>query len=159
MNIDLSLDKILDIWSDLEAALYGRNGYGGTVTEIYAYRCVNSEAAAFDTDRYRNAGAAGRNLTAILRRFVDQHQCVIGIQTGRDEFTPIDLDLTPVDAFDHRIHLEVVDTSQLGQDARLVLATATGQGLYDLVAKAFGVERNEAKRRMTLAAFGRTIES
>jgi hypothetical protein len=159
VNIDLSLDKILNVWADLEAALYGRNGYGGTVAEIYAYRCVNGETAAFEKIAIANTIVAGKNLTEILRRFMKHHQCVVGIETRPREFTPIDLDLMPIGAFDHRIHLEVVDTSRLGQDARFVLATATGQGLYDLVAKAFGVERIEAKRRMHLAAFGGKIES
>jgi len=154
-TIDLSTEKILDLWSELEAAYYGRNGYGGTVAEIYAYRCVSGEAADFDSYRDRNAVVAGANLTEILRRFARRHECVIGLQSGPDEFTTIDIANKSIGPFDHRIHLEIVDLSRLGQDAKFALATATGRGLYDLVAKAFHVGRDEAKRRLLATIYGK----
>lgn len=36
--INLSMVQALGIWSELEAAYYGKNGFGGTTAEIYAYR-------------------------------------------------------------------------------------------------------------------------
>jgi hypothetical protein len=35
--INISLPNALRIWSELEAAYYGDNKYGGTVAEIYAH--------------------------------------------------------------------------------------------------------------------------
>lgn len=35
---NLSMKQALDVWSELETALHGTNGYGGDVAEIYVYR-------------------------------------------------------------------------------------------------------------------------
>jgi hypothetical protein len=46
--LNISLPNALSIWSDLEAALYGVNNYGGTVAEIYAYRITPLSILAYD---------------------------------------------------------------------------------------------------------------
>lgn len=34
----LSMDQVLGVWSDLEQAYFGKNGYGGDTAELYLYR-------------------------------------------------------------------------------------------------------------------------
>src|SRR4029077_10071158 len=45
-DLDLPLDAVLGIWSELEAARLGKNGYGSTVAEIYAYRLIPEGVAS-----------------------------------------------------------------------------------------------------------------
>lgn len=37
---NLSMVQALSIWSDLEAAYYGKNGFGSNTAEIYIYRAM-----------------------------------------------------------------------------------------------------------------------
>jgi len=125
-GIDLPCEDAIGVWYDLERALAGKNGYGGVVAEIYAYRLVpqrlrGTADPAFITDaadviqaqaqekaaKAEVARAAGTNMTRLLRRFVDLHEgVVISIQEGRDEFRDLDIsqDFPP---FDWRVHLRV----------------------------------------------------
>jgi len=40
---DLSMTQALSIWSDLEAAYYGKNSFGSDTAEIYIYRLMPFE--------------------------------------------------------------------------------------------------------------------
>jgi hypothetical protein len=116
----LSIEATLGIWSELEAARCGKNGYGGTVAEIYAYRLLpglsplayRGVAGEQHEDRLACANTAGANLTTILRQFRSAYpSCQIGIEEGVRKFRALDLASEAVPSFDHRIHIEVLDSA------------------------------------------------
>jgi len=102
----------LGVWHDLARALAGKNGYGGDVAEIYAYRLVPPWLRPYNTTEEAEAQAplAGRNLTRILRRFADLHEgTTFEIEEGRGVFAAIDLGEGGAGCppFSHRVHLRV----------------------------------------------------
>ena len=103
-------ESSIGIWFDLERALEGKNGYGGDVAEIYAYRLVPGGIAKATSaaDAEEMAPVAARNLTWLVRRFVELHEDIeIGIENGPREFRPIDLRTEELPPFSHRIHIRV----------------------------------------------------
>jgi len=105
----LPFDQALGVWHDLEQALAGKNGYGGDVAEIYAYRLMPPSFKRSSTVQMEaQAPVVGRNLTRILRHFVELHEGVeIGIEEGRREFRAIDPHTEDHPPFSHRVHLRV----------------------------------------------------
>lgn len=133
--IELPVNQALGVWHDLERALAGKNGYGGDVAEIYAFRLVPAGITrlsdpSFITgvtevqarlDEAEVARIAARNLTLILRQFVDLHEGVeIGIEEGPREFRFFDPRVETVPPFAHRVHVRVRET----QRVRAVFAAA-----------------------------------
>ena len=111
------LDAAIGVWHDLDRALAGKNGYGGDVAEIYAYRLVPPRLRQRNTveEAEEQAPLAGRNLTQILRRFADLHEgTAFEIEEGRGVFVAIDLveGGAGCPAFSHRIHLRVSNVSR-----------------------------------------------
>jgi len=86
---DLTIRQAVSVWSDLERAYMGVNGYGGHTAEIYAYRLQtrNPSAEATSTSfsktaMFKHAAAeagteAGLNLTGLLDLFFETHECAI----------------------------------------------------------------------------------
>ena len=108
-GLGLSFDDAHGVWCELELALAGKNGYGGDVAEIYAYRLVPGGASAIAnaSKTEEQARLAGKNMTILLRGFADLHEgVVISIQESRGDFRRLDLaqDFPP---FDWRVHLRV----------------------------------------------------
>lgn len=113
--INLSMVQALDLWTDLEAALRGENGYGGDVAEIYAYRCgtrspaaivlPNSEIGA--KEKRADCLRAAASLVALCKHFEEKRDALIRIQrVGRKEMW---IGAWPRgELFDHRVHLRVV---------------------------------------------------
>lgn len=103
-DIELPVDQALGIWFDLERALEGKNGYGGDVAEIYAYRLVPPRHKGSTEEE--QARVAGRNLTRLLRYFVDLHR---GAEIeDADESRVIDPLAEDFPPFAHRTHLRVL---------------------------------------------------
>lgn len=107
MTADLTLNQALGVWSDLEAAYYGKSGYGGDTAEIYAFRIqpyrpsvelpntqLGAEAIA------EQAMIAGKNLHWLIDKFVDLHDCRIEV----DGQNPAIL----LGGFDYRCHVKVI---------------------------------------------------
>ena len=120
-DLDLPADAALGVWYDLERALAGKNGYGGDVAEIYAYRLVprrlrDKTDPAFITGateaeeqaaKVEAAHVAGVNMTRILRHFAELHERVLFAIAGRDGFRPLDLSSEEFPPFDWRVQLRV----------------------------------------------------
>jgi hypothetical protein len=114
---DPPLDATIGVWHDLEMALAGKNGYGGDVAEIYAYRLVPGGAQAFTEPPLSLSGSAakspqqailaGRNLTRLAKQFADLHHANIAIEEGQRDFRTIDFGCEELPPFDWRIHLRV----------------------------------------------------
>lgn len=51
MLVNISLPNALKIWSELEAAYYGKNGYGGYTAEIYASTITPLSGLALETSK------------------------------------------------------------------------------------------------------------
>jgi len=117
----LPFDQALGVWHDLEQALAGKNGYGGDVAEIYAYRLMPPSFKRCTVEEMEaQAPVVGRNLTRVLRHFVELHEGVeIGIEEGRREFRAIDPRVEELPPFSHRVHLRV------SQDKRARIAFAS----------------------------------
>jgi hypothetical protein len=130
---EFQLDEVLGVWMDLERALEGKNGFGGTVAEIYAYRLipvrhrdhyvegVGTVAAEDPWPLAKQAEVAGRNMTRLLRHFVELHE---GVEVAIEElselsesgvwvFRKIDPHEEDFPAFDHRVHLRVSRSSMI----------------------------------------------
>ena len=104
-----SVDAAISVWYDLERALAGKNGYGGNVAEIYAYRLVPGGVKAFPGPASKSpelAILAGRNLTRLVKQFVDLHHANVDIEE-RHGFRTIDFGCEELPPFDWRIHLRV----------------------------------------------------
>lgn len=105
-------EAAVGIWFDLERALEGKNGYGGDVAEIYAYRLLPEKHLnpfiLGESATNEIAAIAARNLTWIVRHFIELHRDIeIGIESGPREFRPIDLTAEAFPPFSHRIHIRV----------------------------------------------------
>jgi hypothetical protein len=123
---DLDLDQALGVWFDLERALEGKNGYGGDVAEIYAYRLVPPRFQHRSTvDAAEElAPLVGRNMTRLLRRFVELHEgAEIGIEDGPREFRAIDLRAEDFPPFAHRVHVRVTRVPQVRREFAIDLTT------------------------------------
>lgn len=110
VNDALTTDA-LGVWHELELALAGRNGFGGDVAEIYAYRLVPGGASALaavvgNPAVTENARLAGKNMTALLRRFAELHEGVVVSIEEREGFRVLD-PAEEFPPFDWRVHLQV----------------------------------------------------
>ena len=79
----ISIDQALDVWSELEAAYYGENGYGGNTAELYVYRLMPRAPGGPDPQAYLDANQA---LLHLLRRFKGVHpDAVITLYATRSD--------------------------------------------------------------------------
>lgn len=84
---NISMNQALSVWSELEQAYYGCNGYGGTTAEIYAYRiqsCNPSIAfgkeSVFGEQAIREqAEKAGTSLYHLIVKFRADRPCSIDV--------------------------------------------------------------------------------
>jgi hypothetical protein len=114
-------EESIGIWYELESALEGKNGYGGNVAEIYAYRLVpegaTGAAVAISEGKAGEAllaRTAAKNLTWFVRRFVELHDGVeIGIETDPRQFRVLDPRTEEFPPFSHRIHVRVSGAAQI----------------------------------------------
>lgn len=108
-DLNLPADDVIGVWDDLASALAGKNGYGGDVAEIYAYRLLPSPLRQQHTaeEAEKQAPIVGVNMTRLLRHFLERHDAVVAIEEGPDEFRPLDLDTEECPPFSWRVHLRV----------------------------------------------------
>lgn len=102
----IDIGEAVGVWHELELALEGKSSYNGTITEIYAYRLVPPRLSGC-TEGVR-AQIAGRNLTRLLRHFVELHAGV-DIEIERE---PLDL-VNGCPPFAHRVHLRLVQVRRI----------------------------------------------
>lgn len=115
----ISMTQALDVWSDLMAALYGENKYGGDIAEIYLYRLMTFSptlASSFEQgviERDMNNGGirgewlceivdnANTALHDLLVHFAKQHEAAIEV-SGRELG-----EWLKTARFTHRVHVKV----------------------------------------------------
>ena len=109
----MSLDQVEGVWADLLRAFNGKNGYGGTVAEIYAYRLhKHSPAFAFqgttlcDQAETECAHEAAQNLYDVIEAFCLAHPCKVSIEDEPDRFKPFGPWVKDM-IFCHREHVKV----------------------------------------------------
>jgi hypothetical protein len=91
---NLSINQALGIWSELEQAYFGQNGFGGDTAEIYAYRLQQYHPGAVlmkegtvlgDQARQEQADIAGKSLYNLIRKFRDDRECSIEVDGSDPE--------------------------------------------------------------------------
>lgn len=56
----LSMDQALSLWSELEQAYFGKNGYGGDTAELYLYRFMGAcPVATMHPEKMADSGPVG----------------------------------------------------------------------------------------------------
>ena len=111
----LSMVQALSIWSELEAAYYGKNGFGGDTAEIYMYRLMSRCPRAEDGRRQENPPGliregleeqtrdANESLYALLKHFVDSTSHVLIKVNGRELG-----EWLKTAGCDHRVQVQVI---------------------------------------------------
>jgi len=107
--LQLPITQLLDLWSDLESARCGKNGFGSYTAELYAYRFRRHDPYLLITDEAtreeienRIALESAQILHDLLVYFADRRECrlfIDGKKLGKW------VAKTP---FVHRVHVEVV---------------------------------------------------
>jgi len=111
--LNISLPDALRIWSELEAALYGTNKYGGTEAEIYssavrplsvcawtAYQNQSTSGITYEA-LVEEATENGKTLYALLQEFKKHHRCEFVVDGVSPEDALLNSPLV------HRCHVEV----------------------------------------------------
>jgi len=113
--IEVSLIELLKLWGELVEAYHGKNGFGGCVAEIYAYRFTRYSPLAH-TPPVTPLGEeelqiinlkAGNALVALVEEFCNQYSCKATIDT-------LDLGVwcrqmnAGMFRFDHRARVEII---------------------------------------------------
>lgn len=101
MSSSISINQALDVWSDLNDAYHGCNGYGGDTAEIYAYRLLPGGGLLDKTpeDLYEGAKA----LVFLCSKFSARYPSTILI----NGVSPAEWLETQGGAFGHRAHVQV----------------------------------------------------
>lgn len=88
---NLSMIQALGIWSELEQAYYGDNGYGSETAEIYVYRampysptahsrCSNPESSLAKEATTEVVKNANMSLYNLFKMFAKLRHCVITVE-------------------------------------------------------------------------------
>jgi len=107
--MDITMRQALGVWSELESAYNGTNGYGGNTAEIYAYRLQQRDPTAelqnhnnlSEAARKEQAGKAADNLKELIAFFLETHDdCTLTIdgEHWQEAFR---------DGFYHRCHVRI----------------------------------------------------
>jgi len=113
--IDVSIRQFASVWSELEAARFGKNGFGGDTAEIYIYR-VMPRCPAFEREevpltrpwRDESILRASRALAQICALFEESHpDLAVLVADVRDE--PLAVEYLRQHPVEHRVHLRVVE--------------------------------------------------
>lgn len=111
---NLSMTQALSIWSDLEAAYYGKNGFGGDTAEIYIYRAMPYDPTVaslagvlHESERARSIAGesydkANASLHTLFVHFAASREARIEVE-GRELG-----DWLRTARYDHRIRVKVV---------------------------------------------------
>ena len=111
---NLSMIQVLSIWSELEAAYYGKNGFGTDTAEIYIYRAMpydptvaSLSGVLHESERARSIAGesydrANESLHALFTHFAKTKNARVEVE-GRE----LD-DWLRTARFGHRVHVKVV---------------------------------------------------
>jgi hypothetical protein len=114
----ISMSQALGVWSELEAAYYGKNGFGRDTAEIYAYRlqefcptaayASGSPSSSIGVEAQREAATrAGRALHELIRLFQAHHNCRVVVMDYREDGNGEHPDIL-LEGFDHRVSIKVM---------------------------------------------------
>jgi hypothetical protein len=106
---NISMTQALGVWSELEQAYYGDNGYGGDTAEIYAYRIQSYSPSALiplesgfgAKAREEQANQAGKSLYKLIKKFCELRECSIEVESA-------DPEILLRDGLFHRCHVRVL---------------------------------------------------
>jgi hypothetical protein len=107
---NISITQALGVWSELEQAYYGDNGYGGDTAEIYAYRLqsYNPSASLMPQEsefgfqaKQEQAELAGKSLYSLIKKFCELRDCSIEVESA-------DPEILLRECLVHRCHVRVL---------------------------------------------------
>jgi hypothetical protein len=122
--LNLTIAQALGIYNELVEAYFNKNGYGGNVAEIYAYRLNPSSPTAESAiesfaktslaqeARKEYAQIAGTNLIALIDFFLERHpKAKVSVEEYSEKhgswvFSPYRRVLKQ--GFDHRVHVRML---------------------------------------------------
>ncbi len=112
--INLSTRQLLVLWSELDDALHGKNGFGGDTAEIYAHTLlsVNPSADSSVSNRLRkeakesDAKKAAESLYSVLKLFSKMRDCDIFVENKNLADVPKSYPFG-IEPIYHRIHVKV----------------------------------------------------
>ncbi len=108
--MDLSIQQVLTVYSDLVRAYYNENHYGSDTAEVYAYllKHNNPSAEIGDSDGKINHSAikednlqAAENLYNVILLFKDHFNCIIYVENKLFGKWVKNID------FGHRVHIKI----------------------------------------------------
>ncbi len=111
---DLSMTQALSIWSDLEAAYYGKNSFGGDTAEIYIYEAMPYDPTVaslvgvlHESERARSIAGesydqANASLCSLFTHFSRTHEARIEVEDRELG------DWLRTARYMHRVHVKVV---------------------------------------------------
>lgn len=108
----ISMVQALDVWSDLEAAYYGKNGFGGDTAEIYLYRFLTGASRPLEDVNASNLQGelaretytiANQAMCALFTHFAETHHEVRIEVDGRELGPWLGETLNT-----HRVHVKVI---------------------------------------------------
>lgn len=112
----LSMAQALSLWSELEQALHGTNGYGSDTAEIYIYRlmrrCPTLEAGIDSQVAAEEYAQANASLYDLLAHFAVERDATITVEGRR-----LGKWLRRA-RHDHRVHVKVVASARKARGAR-----------------------------------------
>lgn len=109
----LSMVQALSLWSDLEAAYYGKHGFGSDTAEVYMYRLMDSNPSAeaarranrtdgiFGAAHAEQVREANKALHNLLEHFAKTREAKVEID-GRELGEWLKTAM-----FEHRVHIKV----------------------------------------------------
>lgn len=100
---NLSMNQALSIWSDLDDAYHGKNGFGGDTAEIYMYRLMpySPSVTRALTDARDVVRAANKSLFYLLAHFRDARGVEVWVNDA-----PLGAWLMTA-TNDHRVHVRI----------------------------------------------------
>jgi hypothetical protein len=105
--INLPIVELLALWSELEAAYYGENGFGGDTAEIYAYRLQRFHHRPELGDIFKSIldqqkMVAAASMCNVIERFIETHPD-IDVYVNGEKYKP-SLKESP---FEWRWHIKI----------------------------------------------------
>ncbi len=116
------MTQALSLWGDLVSAYHGKNGFGGRVAEIYAYRLMGyspsvatylARPSDYPLGSYVRKNAieelqkAAASLRQLIEHFEGTYTRKVVVKTSEGDVRATDW--LKAHWFDHRIHIEVTE--------------------------------------------------
>lgn len=111
---NLSMTQALSIWSELEAAYYGKNGFGTDTAEIYIYRAMPYDPTVAALAGVLHESERARSIAADTYDRANESLCALFTHFAKERGAHIEVEGRELGEwlkgarFIHRVHVKVV---------------------------------------------------